>query len=131
MGSGAPVDVPHDGYHGSFRIPEGLWAERRDSELQVIPQSHLTPDAVAALDRVAGRRLRTWLAEELHGTLLGLLDEAGDAPGIGVLRHIQFASHRIVVRMAGEGIAGIRGMQWSRTRMGLGGELRSVSMTEM
>jgi polynucleotide 5'-hydroxyl-kinase GRC3/NOL9 len=130
MGSGAPVDVRRDIHHGRLRMPEVLWAERRDGELHVVTQSRLGPDAVAELDRAAGMRIRTWLAEELHGTLLGLLDEAGDALGIGVLRHIQFASHRIIVLMV-EGLESIRGIQWSRTRMDPAGELRSVSLTTM
>jgi polynucleotide 5'-hydroxyl-kinase GRC3/NOL9 len=130
IGSGEPVDVHHDIQHGRLRMPEVLWAERRDGKLHMITLSRLEPDTVVALDRATGMRIRTWLAEELHGTLLGLLDEVGDALGIGVLRQIQFASHRMVVRMA-EGIEGICGIQWSRTRMGPGGELRNVPLTPM
>ena len=65
--------------------------------------SHLSPDAVAELARAFGVRIRSWLAEELHGTLLGLLDEAGDTVGIGILQHIDFAHHRLEVLTA-EGV---------------------------
>jgi polynucleotide 5'-hydroxyl-kinase GRC3/NOL9 len=127
MGGGAALDVERDLLHGQVRMPEILWAERREGELHVILQARLSADAMAELERAAGMRIRTWLVEELHGTLLGLLDEVGEALGIGILRHIHFAQHRIEVLTA-EGIAGILGMQWSRTRMGPSGELRRVPL---
>jgi polynucleotide 5'-hydroxyl-kinase GRC3/NOL9 len=130
MGGGAAFDVEPHMPHGHVRLPEILWAERRDGELYVVLQAGLSSDAVAELERAAGMRIRTWLAEELHGTLLGLLDEAGEALGIGILRHIHFAQHRIEVLTA-EGIEGILGIQWSRTRMGSGGELRRVPLATM
>jgi polynucleotide 5'-kinase involved in rRNA processing len=49
--------------------------------------------------------------------LLGFLDEAGHTVGIGILQRIDFAYHRLEVLTA-EGIEGIRGVHWSRTRMG-------------
>jgi polynucleotide 5'-hydroxyl-kinase GRC3/NOL9 len=128
MGDGATLDVERDMHHGHLRLPEILWAERRESALHVVTESPLSPAIFAALERAVGMRIRTWLAEELHGTLLGLLDEAGEAIGIGVVRHIQFAHHRIEVLTA-EGVEGVLGMQWSRTRMGAGGELRLMPST--
>jgi len=62
--------------------------------------------------------------------LLGLLDEAGETLGIGILRHIHFTDHRIEVLTA-EGIEGILGIQWSRIRMGSGGDLRRGPPTTM
>jgi polynucleotide 5'-hydroxyl-kinase GRC3/NOL9 len=122
MGGGVPVDVGRDFHHEHSSLPELLWAERRDGELHLITRSRPFPGAVAELERAAGMRIRTWLAEELHGTLLGLLDEAGKGLGIGVLRHIHIARHHIEVLTA-EGVEGILGIQWSRTRMGPNGEL--------
>jgi polynucleotide 5'-hydroxyl-kinase GRC3/NOL9 len=127
MGGGVALDVGRDLHHGQLRLPEILWAERRQSALHVVTESHLFPAAVAALERAVGMRIRTWLAEELHGTLLGLLDEAGEAIGIGVVRNIQFAHHRIEVLTA-EGVEGILGMHWSRTHMGPDGELRLMPL---
>jgi polynucleotide 5'-hydroxyl-kinase GRC3/NOL9 len=126
MGGGAPFDVARDRPHGLLRMPEILWAERYEGELHVVLQARLSSDVATALERATGMRIRTWLAEELHGTLLGLLDEAGEALGIGILRHIHFTHHRLEVLTA-EGIEGILGIQWSHLRMGPGGELRRVS----
>jgi polynucleotide 5'-kinase involved in rRNA processing len=119
-------DIGGDMHHRHLRAPEMLWAEQRDGELHVVLRSRLSPDVLAELERGVGMRIRTWLAEELHGTLLGLLDEAGEAVGIGVLRQIHLAHHRIEVLTA-EGIEGIRGVQWCRTRMGPDGDLHRVS----
>jgi polynucleotide 5'-kinase involved in rRNA processing len=66
-------------------------------------------------------RLPLWLAEELYGTLLGFLDKAGNTVGIGILQRIDFAYHRLEVLTA-EGIEGIRGVHWGRTRMGPNGD---------
>jgi polynucleotide 5'-hydroxyl-kinase GRC3/NOL9 len=122
MGRGAALDVERDLLHAPVRIPEVLWAERREGDLHVFLQARLAADTVAELERVAGMRIRTWLADEIHGTLLGLQDNAGETLGIGILRHVHFADHRIEVLMA-EGIEGILGIQWSRIRMGTGGDL--------
>jgi polynucleotide 5'-hydroxyl-kinase GRC3/NOL9 len=130
IGAGAAFEVGRDMPHAHLRLPEMLWAERRDGALHVVIQSRLSPGAIAELERAAGMRIRTWLVEELHGTLLGLLDEAGEALGIGVLQHIHFAYHRIEVLTA-EGIGGMLGVQWSRTRMGPGGEVRRVPWAMM
>jgi polynucleotide 5'-hydroxyl-kinase GRC3/NOL9 len=122
IGCGAALDVKSDRHLRHWRTPEMLWAEQRDGELHVILQSPLCPDAVAELARAVGMRIRVWLAEELHGTLLGLLDGAGDTVGIGILQRIDFAHHRLEVVTA-EGIEGIRGVHWSRTWMGSNGDL--------
>ncbi len=127
-GGGAALDVGRDLLHGQVRMPEILWAERREGELQVFLQARLSGEAVAELERAAGMRIRTWLTEELHGTLLGLLDEAGETLGIGILRHIHFTGHRIEVLTA-EGIEGILGIQWSHTRMEPSGDLHHALST--
>jgi polynucleotide 5'-hydroxyl-kinase GRC3/NOL9 len=123
IGGGAALDVARDLPHGQVWRPEILWAERRAGELHVFVQARLAADVVAELERAAGMRIRTWLTTELHGTLLGLLDEAGETLGIGILRQIHFTDHRIEVLTAA-GIDGVRGLQWSRTRMEPSGELR-------
>jgi polynucleotide 5'-hydroxyl-kinase GRC3/NOL9 len=130
IGGGAPFDFRQVVHDRPLRMPAVLWAERRDNELQVVTHVGLAPEAVAELERATRMRIRTWLAQELHGTLLGLLDRAGETLGIGVLRDIQFPSHRIDVLVA-EGIGGIRGIQWSCTRIGPGGELRGMSLATM
>jgi polynucleotide 5'-hydroxyl-kinase GRC3/NOL9 len=126
IGGGTALEVGGDLSQRYFKTPDMLWAEQREGELHVVLRTRLSPVAVAELERAVGMRIRTWLAEELHGTLLGLLDEAGEAVGIGVLRHIHFGRRRIEVLTA-EGIEGIRGVQWSRTRMGPGGDLQRIS----
>jgi polynucleotide 5'-hydroxyl-kinase GRC3/NOL9 len=126
IGGGMEFEIGGDMPHRHLRTPEMLWAEQRAGELHVVLRSRLSPDVLAELERGVGMRIRTWLAEELHGTLLGLLDEAGEAVGIGVLQQIHLAHHRIEVLTA-EGIEGIRGVQWSRTRMEPGGDLHRVS----
>jgi polynucleotide 5'-hydroxyl-kinase GRC3/NOL9 len=128
IGCGAALDVKSDSHLGHVRTPEILWAEQRDGELHVVLQSRLSANAVAELARAVGMRIRTWLAEELRGTLLGLLDEAGETVGIGILQQIDFAYHRLEVLTA-EGIAGIHGVHWSRTRMGPSGDLYHVLST--
>jgi len=130
MGGGAALDVERDLLHGHVRIAEILWAERREGELHVFLQARLSAEAVLELERAAGMRIRTWLAEELHGTLLGLLDTMGETLGIGILRHIHFTDHHIEVLTA-DGIEGILGIQWSRTRMGPGGEFRRSPLATM
>ncbi len=130
MGSGAAFEVGRDIHHGQGWMPEMLWAERREGELHVVTASRLSPGAVAELERATGMRIRIWLAEELHGTLLGLLDEGGETLGIGILQYIQFPDHRLKVLTA-EGVDGILGMQWSRTRVGPGGALQRVSLATM
>jgi polynucleotide 5'-hydroxyl-kinase GRC3/NOL9 len=128
IGGGVLVDAERDRLHGVLRAPEILWAEQRESELHVVVRARLSSDAVAELERAAEMPIRIWLAEELHGTLLGLLDGAGEALGIGILQHFHIGPHRIEV-LTGKGIEGILGIQWSRTRVGPGGELRRMPST--
>jgi len=128
LGGGTTLHIKGDRHLQHVRRPEILWAERRGGELQVVLQARLSPDAVAKLARAAGMRVRTWLAEELHGTLLGMLDEAGETLGIGILRHIACAYHCLEVFTA-EGIEGIRGVHWSQTRLGLNSDLQHLIST--
>jgi polynucleotide 5'-kinase involved in rRNA processing len=117
LGGGTTLDIKGDKHLQHVRRPEIFWAEWRDGELQVILQSRLSPDAVAKVARAVVMRVRTWLAEELHGTLLGLLDGVGEMLGIGILQYIDFAYRRLEVLTA-EGIEEIRGMHWGQTRLG-------------
>ena len=128
LGGGTALDVRGDRHLTHVRGSEILWAERRDGELHVVLQSRLRPDAVAELARAVGIRVRTWLAEDLHGTLLGLLDEVGETIGIGILQHVDCARRRLEV-LTTEGIEGIRGVHWSRTRMGPSGDLHHTLAT--
>jgi polynucleotide 5'-hydroxyl-kinase GRC3/NOL9 len=130
FGGGAVFNVGRDTHHGHLRMPEMLWAECHDRELHMIIRSRLSPGALAEIERTVGMRTRTWLVEELHGTLLGLLDEAGEALGIGVLQRIHFASRRFEV-LAAEDIEAIRGIHWSYTRLGPSGELRHGPVATM
>jgi polynucleotide 5'-hydroxyl-kinase GRC3/NOL9 len=130
IGSGAAFDGGRDMHHGPWCMPEVLWAEQREGVLHVVTSSRLSASAVAELERDTRMRVRIWLAEELHGTLLGLLGEAGETLGIGVVQHIQFAYHRIEVVTA-EGIDSIRGIQWSRTRLEPSGEFRRMPLATM
>jgi polynucleotide 5'-hydroxyl-kinase GRC3/NOL9 len=128
IGCGAALDVKRDGHLQQRLIAKVLWAEQRDDELHVVLQSPLCTDAMMELTRAFGARIRSWLAEELCGTLLGLLDEAGETVGIGIIQRINFAHHRLEVLTA-EGVEGIRGVHWSRTRMGPRGELSHAFST--
>jgi polynucleotide 5'-hydroxyl-kinase GRC3/NOL9 len=130
IGSGAALDFESVGHLRPVRTPAILWAEQQDGELHVVLQSRPSPDAVADLARAVGMRIRTWLAEELHGTLLGLLDEEGATVGIGILQRIDFAYHRFEVLTA-EGIEDIRGVHWSRTRMGPSDDLQRERPTAL
>jgi polynucleotide 5'-hydroxyl-kinase GRC3/NOL9 len=125
IGGGTGFDVAPVPHARPLMRPEILWAERRADAVHLVLQSHLSSETVAALERAVGRRVRAWLAEELHGTVLGLLNESGEALGIGVVRHLHFPSHHIEVLTA-EGVEGICGVHWSRTRMGSDGELRRL-----
>jgi polynucleotide 5'-hydroxyl-kinase GRC3/NOL9 len=124
--SGEAFDVAHALCHKQLNLPTILWAERHDGELRLVTELPLSAPTVTELGRATGMRIRTWLAEAFHGTLLGLLDEAGDALGIGVLRHVHFACHNIEVLASGD-LEGIRGIHWSPLRMGPNGGLQRVS----
>ncbi len=62
------------------------------------------------------------LVGEWQGTLLGLLDEAGETLGLGLLQRLDCARHHMVLRAPHiqQSIAGIR---WSWTRLGPHGAL--------
>jgi polynucleotide 5'-hydroxyl-kinase GRC3/NOL9 len=124
--SGVAFDVSRATCHAQLRLPEILWSERRDGELRLVTELPIPPSTVIALERASGMRTRTWLAAELHGTLLGLLGEAGEALGIGILQRIHFASHALEVLAPG-GTEGIVGIHWSRTRMDPQGGFRLLS----
>jgi polynucleotide 5'-kinase involved in rRNA processing len=123
---GAAFEVSRAIRHGQLRLSRIIWAERHDDELRLVTESPLAPSTVIELERATRLRIRTWQAEELHGTLLGLLDEAGDTLGIGVLQRINFANHDLEV-LAPAGLARIRGIHWSRTRMAANGTLQRSS----
>ncbi|HEY5868652.1 MAG TPA: hypothetical protein VI542_24355, partial [Candidatus Tectomicrobia bacterium] len=76
----------------------------------------VSPSAVVVLERATGKRLRAWLAAEFRGTLLGLLDGAGDTLGIGLLQRIDYARHTLEI-LAPAGIEDIAGIHWSQTLM--------------
>lgn len=122
---GAAFDVAHAIRRERPSMPEILWAERYDNELRIVTEAPLPLGAVAELERATGMRPQTWLAEELRGTLIGLLDETGDALGVGVLQQVHFARRQLEILTAAD-IKGIMGIQWSRTRMEPGGALRRV-----
>jgi polynucleotide 5'-hydroxyl-kinase GRC3/NOL9 len=127
IGGGTALADWRDGSEGYLKTPEVLWAERRADELYLVLQTHLSADVMAALARTTAGRIRTWLVEDLHGTLLGLLDGTGAAVGIGILTHIDFASHCFGVYTA-RGIAAVHGVHWSRMRLGQQGDLQSVRL---
>jgi polynucleotide 5'-kinase involved in rRNA processing len=101
------------------------WIERHGGELSVIIEAPLPVGAIAEIERAVGMRIRTWLVTELPGTVLGLLDKVGEGLGIGVLQRVHFDSRSFEI-LTPEGIEGVRGVQWSRTRLEAGGDLRRV-----
>ncbi len=103
--------------------PEILWMERREDELLLITRTRLAPNDVTDIERAEGRHVQTWIAGELHGTLLGLLDKAGETLGLGILQQIDFSRHHLDV-LAACRQGKIAGIQWSRTRLGAAGELQ-------
>ncbi|MBI3328252.1 MAG: hypothetical protein HYZ81_16305 [Nitrospinae bacterium] len=119
---GAPLKTPERAHLTQGGLAEVLWVEQCGDELRVITRERLSVQRVAEIERAAGMRVRTWVASELQGTLLGLLDAAGETLGVGLLQGIDFAEPKIVLlapRCAGE----VAGIQWSRTRVGPRGEL--------
>jgi polynucleotide 5'-hydroxyl-kinase GRC3/NOL9 len=102
-------------------LPEVLWMERSDDEIRLVTRKRLASRDVVELMRAEGMPVRTRLAAELQGTLLALLDETGDTLGLGMLRHIHFARHHLVI-LAPRIQERIAGIQWSRTRLGRHGE---------
>jgi polynucleotide 5'-hydroxyl-kinase GRC3/NOL9 len=112
--------------HTQLSLPKILWAERHGGELRLVTEVPLSPHTVTELGRATGMRIQTWLAEAFHGTLLGILDEAGEALGLAVLQRVNFAYHAIEVLTPG-GFDGIRGVHWSHLCMGPHGMLQRVS----
>jgi polynucleotide 5'-hydroxyl-kinase GRC3/NOL9 len=103
--------------------PEILWMERRKDKLLLITRTRLAPNDVTDIERAEGRHVQSWIAGELHGTLLGLLDKAGETLGLGILQQIDFSRHHVDV-LAACRQGKIAGIQWSRTRLGAAGELQ-------
>jgi polynucleotide 5'-hydroxyl-kinase GRC3/NOL9 len=123
---GEAVDVARALRHTQLNLPKILWAERHGGELRLVTAVPLSPHTVTELGRATGMRIQTWLAEAFHGTLLGLLDEAGEALGLAVLQRVNFACHAIEVLAPG-GFDGICGVHWSHLYMGPNGVLQRVS----
>lgn len=113
---GAAFDVAHAIGRQQLELPEILWAECHGTELHVVTESSVSPSAVTVLERVTGKHLRAWLAAEFRGTLLGLLDGAGDTLGIGLLQRIDYARHTLEV-LVPVGAKDISGIHWSQTLM--------------
>ena len=99
-----------------------LWAEEQDGDLLVVSEARLTADHVALLERAAGQRVRAWIASAFHGTLLGLLDRAGEVQGLGILQDIDF-SRRCFGILTPSFQGEIAGVQWSQTCLGSGADL--------
>jgi polynucleotide 5'-hydroxyl-kinase GRC3/NOL9 len=123
---GEAFDVARALRHPEPDLPRILWAERYNGELRLVTERPLFPRTVTELGRASRVRVQTWLAEAFHGTLLGLLDEKGDALGLGILQRVHFTRHAIEVLAPG-GLDGIRGIHWSHLCMGPNGALQRVS----
>jgi polynucleotide 5'-hydroxyl-kinase GRC3/NOL9 len=102
--------------------PVLLWAEQQDGDLLVVAENRLTSADMAVLERVTARRVRTWIAAAFHGTLLGLLNAAGETQRLGILQSIDF-SRRCLGILALPLPAEITGVQWSQIRLGSGADL--------
>ena len=103
-----------------------LWIERREDELLMVTRERLASRHAGNIARAAGMRVRTRAVGEWRGTLLGALDEAGETLGLGLLQHLDFARHHMVIR-APYIEPEITGIHWSRTRLGPHGELLEQS----
>lgn len=102
--------------------PAILWAEQQDGNLLVVTEGRLAADDVAVLERAAAQRVRTWIAAAFHGTLLGLLNTAGETQQLGILQCIDFSSRCIDI-LAPPCQGEIAGVQWSQTCLGSGADL--------
>jgi polynucleotide 5'-hydroxyl-kinase GRC3/NOL9 len=120
---GEVFDVARAFRHPQLDLLRILWAERYNGELRLVTELPLSPRTVTEFGRATGMRIQTWLANAFHGTLLGLLDEKGDALGLGILQHVHFTHHAIEVLAPG-GLDGIRGIHWSHLCMGPNGALQ-------
>lgn len=107
-------------------LAEVLWIERREDELFVVTRERLASRHTAEIAQAEGMRIRTRVVGEWRGTLLGLLDEAGETLGLGLLQRLDFARHHMVIR-APHVEREITGIHWSRTRLGPHGELLEQS----
>jgi polynucleotide 5'-hydroxyl-kinase GRC3/NOL9 len=123
---GEALDVARALRHPQPDLPRIIWAERYNGELRLVTELPLPPRTATELGRATGVRIQTWLAEAFHGTLLGLLDEKGDALGLGILQRVHFTRHTIEVLASG-GLDGIRGIHWSHLCMGPNGALQRAS----
>src|SRR5919204_207820 len=83
---GVPVDASSRLHLGPPGRPEILWMERCEEERRLVTHTPLAPNDVADIERAEGVHVQTWIAGELHGTLLGLLDQTGEALGLGILQ---------------------------------------------
>lgn len=123
---GRPLNATLQARLISHGLPKVLWVEQSEETLGLVTQERLSSKQVAEIEQTAGMQVRTWVAAELPGTLLGLLDEAGDTLGLAILRGVDFAGQKMVVltpRCEEE----IVGIQWSRTRLGPSGQLQEES----
>jgi polynucleotide 5'-hydroxyl-kinase GRC3/NOL9 len=123
---GEALDVARALRHPQPDLPRIIWAERYNGELRLVTELPLPPRTATELGRATGVRIQTWLAEAFHGTLLGLLDEKGDALGLGILQRVHFTRHTIEVLASG-GLDGIRGIHWSHLCMEPNGALQRAS----
>jgi polynucleotide 5'-hydroxyl-kinase GRC3/NOL9 len=123
---GETFDVVRALRHTQLDLPTILWAERYNAELRLVTEAPLSPLTVTALGRATGMRIQTWLAEAFRGRLLGLLDEAGDTLGLGVLQRVHYPRHAVEVLASG-GLQGVCGIHWSHLCMGPNGVLQRVS----
>lgn len=114
---GIPVESGGDDRLRPPGGPEILWMERAGHDVLIVTREPLGPGDLAEIERAMGRRVQAWSVAELHGTLLGLFDDAAAVVGLGILRRIDFANHRLDILAAGDGRA-IVGIQWSQTRVG-------------
>jgi polynucleotide 5'-hydroxyl-kinase GRC3/NOL9 len=113
---GTPIEGESDHDLRHQGLSDMLWMERAGRELLLVTRERPAPSALAAIERTTGLRVRVWSLGALHGTLLGLLDHTADLLGLGILRQIDFVSHRLDV-LASCGGNGVRGVQWSQTHI--------------
>jgi len=102
--------------------PALLWAEQQDGDLLVVTEGRLAAAAVAALERVAAQRVRTWIGAAFHGTLLGLLHTTGETQRLGILQSVDFPRRRLGI-LAPPSREEIAGVQWGQTRLRSGADL--------
>jgi polynucleotide 5'-hydroxyl-kinase GRC3/NOL9 len=93
--------------HGRTEV---LWAEQSQDELRMVTRDRPSSQQLAEVEQAAAMRVRAWSLAELQGTLLGLLDDAGDTRGLALLQRLDFANQTLIVLTPrGEGeIAGIQ-----------------------